>query len=82
MWKGIEHENTPRMGGFHAQHVWKGVGGFCAWHVQIGIVTGNPRVSQRNPYPYPQKPVPAPTGTVRVRVYPWVSDLITLRNII
>ena len=41
----------------------------------VGIVTGNPQISQRNPYPYPWKPVPVDTGMGRVRVYPWVSYL-------
>jgi hypothetical protein len=31
---------------------------------RLGIVTGNPRVFQGNPYPHPRKPAPAP----RVRV--------------
>ena len=30
---------------------------------ELGNVTGNPQVSQTNPYPYPQKPVPVTTGT-------------------
>ena len=29
----------------------------------LGNVTGNPGVSQGNPYPYPWKPVPATMGT-------------------
>jgi hypothetical protein len=40
----------------------EGVVAVGAAGLAIGNGTGNPRVSQRNPYPYPWIPIPATTG--------------------
>jgi hypothetical protein len=46
-------------------HKVKKAGGDTAefWEgLRVGIVMGNPWVSQANPYPYPQKPIPMVMG--------------------